>query len=110
MADVTRYTFRVRYAAQSAKYVATVAEVPGVSCAAGSALTAFEGLVTELEALVEQMTSRGESPPVPLGEREYSGKFLLRLPPEAHRQLAMEAAEQGVSLNQLVNTRLLGSR
>ena len=36
----------------------------------------------------------------------YSGRFLVRLPPETHRQLAIKAAEEGVSLNRLVSTRL----
>jgi hypothetical protein len=31
-----------------------------------------------------------------------SGKFLLRLPRELHRDLALQAKEEGVSLNQLV--------
>ncbi|NMD47819.1 MAG: toxin-antitoxin system HicB family antitoxin, partial [Propionibacterium sp.] len=35
-----------------------------------------------------------------------SGKFMVRLPPELHRQLAIEAAEQHVSLNRLISGRL----
>ena len=31
---------------------------------------------------------------------------MVRVPPESHRALAMQAAEQGVSLNRLVSTRL----
>lgn len=33
-------------------------------------------------------------------QREYSGKLLLRIPKELHRQLAEAAKENGVSLNQ----------
>lgn len=32
--------------------------------------------------------------------REYSGKLMLRIPKELHRQLAEAAKENGVSLNQ----------
>jgi len=38
----------------------------------------------------------------------YSGRFQVRIPPEVHRRLATEAAEQGVSLNRLVSSRLTG--
>lgn len=33
-------------------------------------------------------------------QREYSGKLLLRIPKELHRELARAAKENGVSLNQ----------
>ena len=33
-------------------------------------------------------------------QREYSGRLLLRIPKELHRQLALSAKENGVSLNQ----------
>ena len=33
-------------------------------------------------------------------QREYSGRLLLRIPKELHRQLAEAAKENGVSLNQ----------
>ncbi|HVU87708.1 MAG TPA: type II toxin-antitoxin system HicB family antitoxin [Pirellulales bacterium] len=35
-------------------------------------------------------------------EKPYSGKFLTRVPPEVHRDLARMAAREGTSLNQLV--------
>lgn len=33
-------------------------------------------------------------------QREYSGRLLLRIPKELHRQLVEDAKENGVSLNQ----------
>ena len=47
-----------------------------------------------------------ETPPPPLADRAYSGKFLVRVPPETHRALVLRAAEEGVSLNRLVSARL----
>lgn len=35
-----------------------------------------------------------------MAQREYSGKLMLRIPKELHRQLAEAAKENGVSLNQ----------
>ena len=55
---------------------------------------------------VADMHSTGEPVPEPLADRAYSGKFMVRVPPETHRALAMRAAEEGVSLNRLVSARL----
>jgi predicted HicB family RNase H-like nuclease len=42
----------------------------------------------------------------PLAVKRYSGEFRVRIPPEVHRSLAMQAAEQGVSLNRLASAKL----
>ncbi len=52
------------------------------------------------------MQTTGETPPLPLADRTYSGKFMVRVPPETHRAPAIQAAEEGVSLNRLVSARL----
>jgi len=52
------------------------------------------------------MHTTGEEIPQPIADRTYSGKFMVRVPPESHRALAIQAAEQGVSLNRLVSARL----
>jgi len=36
----------------------------------------------------------------------FSGKFMICVPPEVHRYLALEAAEAGVSLNGIASTKL----
>ena len=54
------------------------------------------------------MKASGESPPEPLADRTYSGRFVVRVPPETHRDLATKMAEEGVSLNRLVSARLAG--
>ena len=42
-------------------------------------------------------------PPTP---RRYGGKVVVRVPPEVHRRLALEAAGQDITLNRLVGTTL----
>ena len=55
------------------------------------------------------MRANDESLPAPLADRAHSGRFMVRVPPETHRELAIEAAEEGVSLNRLVSVRLARS-
>src|SRR5947209_1684916 len=45
-------------------------------------------------------------PPVGPQRREYSGKFNVRVPKSLHAALASEAEAEGVSLNQLIVTKL----
>ena len=55
---------------------------------------------------VADMKENGEPVPVPIAVRPYSGKFMVRVPPEVHRHLALEAAEAGVSLNRMAGVKL----
>lgn len=55
---------------------------------------------------VADLRKNGETVPVPLAERRYSGEFRVRIPPELHRKLAIDAHEQQVSLNRLVSAKL----
>ena len=69
-----------------------------------------EQALTGIRSLVEEVLSdlerNGEPRPEPISARSYSGKFLVRVPPEVHRRLAVQAAESGVSLNRLVSSKL----
>ena len=59
-----------------------------------------------MHEVLADMHANAEAPPAPLADRAYSGKFLVRVPPETHRALVLRAAEEGVSLNRLVSARL----
>jgi predicted HicB family RNase H-like nuclease len=61
---------------------------------------------TVVAKAVKDMRANGEEIPEALASRRSSGKFMVRVPPEIHRQLAVEAAEAGVSLNRLVSAKL----
>ena len=50
-----------------------------------------------------------ELPPPKLMFKKYSGKFILRIDPELHRRLEIEAYREGESLNKLVAKRLKDS-
>jgi predicted HicB family RNase H-like nuclease len=55
---------------------------------------------------MKNMRRSGEPIPQPLSCKNYSGKFLVRVPPDTHRRMAIEAAEAGVSLNRLASAKL----
>jgi len=77
-----------------------------LSWVAADRTDAFVGIQQLASDVVDDMASSGEEVPEAIAERAYSGKFLVRVPPELHRRLAIDAAEQLVSLNRLVSARL----
>jgi len=104
-----RYTYRVSWSEEDGEYVATCAEFPSLSHLASDAGAALAGAQALVADVVAEMQASGERVPEPLASRTYSGHFVTRIPPELHRRLAIEAAEQGVSLNRLVALRLSSS-
>jgi len=67
---------------------------------------ALSGIRKVVADVVKEMTASGESVPEALSEKKYSGRFMVRIPAVVHRSLTTEAAEQGVSINQLVSAKL----
>jgi predicted HicB family RNase H-like nuclease len=57
-------------------------------------------------AVLDDMTASGEEMPEPFSKRTFSGKVNLRMSEHLHRSLVVEAAQQGVSLNQWMNLKL----
>jgi predicted HicB family RNase H-like nuclease len=101
-----RYTYRVTWSGEDEEYVGLCAEFPSLSWLAATPELALAGIRRTVRAAVDDMTSAGEPVPTPLSVKHYSGAFRVRIPPEVHRALALEAAEQGVSLNRLASAKL----
>lgn len=100
------YTYRVTWSTEDGEYVGLCAEFPSLSWLAHTPEEAFSGIRQLVADSICDMWAEGERPPQPIADRTYSGKFLVRVPPETHASLALRAAEQGVSLNRLVSARL----
>ncbi|MGS2615595.1 type II toxin-antitoxin system HicB family antitoxin [Micromonospora sp. LZ34] len=104
--DVSHYTYRVTWSAQDKEFLATCAEFPSLSWLASSQIEALQGLQDLLREVIADMEEQGEQVPQPFAERSYSGKFNLRIGESLHRELAIQAAEDGLSLNQYILRKL----
>ncbi len=62
----------------------------------------YEGLNEALEGYIEVKLENNIPIPLPERTEDFSGKFNVRLPKTLHQRLAIEANNEGVSLNQLV--------
>ncbi len=103
-----RYAYRVIWSEEDGEYVGLCAEFPSLSHPAKSPEKALAGIRKLVGHIVADLRKNGEAIPEPLGLLRYSGRFVVRVSPEIHRRLALEAAEAGVSLNACVAARLAG--
>ena len=100
------YPYRVTWSQEDGEYVGRCAEFPSLSWLAGTPEAALKGIRRVVSAAIKDMDASGEVRPTALAEKHYSGKFNVRVPPHVHRALALEAAEQGISLNRLASAKL----
>ena len=104
--SVDHYTYRVTWSPEDGEHVGLCTEFPSLSWLAATPEVALTGIRRMVAEMVADMRESGEEVPVPIAEKHYSGEFRVRIPPEVHRALAMQAAEQGVSLNRLASAKL----
>ena len=100
------YTYRVTWSAEDNEHVGLCAEFPSLSWLAVTPEDALAGIRSAVAEVVSDLQASGEPVPVPLSEKRFSGEFRVRIPPELHRALAIQAAEQGGSLNRLASAKL----
>jgi len=101
-----KYTYRVTWSEDDGEYVGLCAEFPSLSWLAQTPEAALKGVRKLVGEVIADMKSNEEPVPEPIAIKHFSGKFMVRVPPDVHRQLAIQAAEAGVSLNRLASAKL----
>ncbi|MEM6611638.1 MAG: type II toxin-antitoxin system HicB family antitoxin [Cyanobacteria bacterium P01_C01_bin.72] len=106
MINHKHYAYRVVWSVEDEEFVGLCAEFPSLSYLDEDHLRALSGIANLVEDIISDMEANGENIPTPVSEKNYSGKFQVRITPERHRMLALEAAEQNISLNRLISDKL----
>ncbi len=101
-----RYTYRVTWSEDDHEYVGLCAEFPSLSWLVKTPEATLKGIRKLVADVIKDLHENGETIPEPIACRRYSGKFMVRILPEIHRNLAIQAAESGVSLNRIVSSKL----
>ncbi len=100
------YTYRVTWSEEDKEYVGLCTEFPSLSWLDTSPEAALTGIRNVVSDVVVDMKKNKEPIPEPIASKHFSGKFIVRVPPEVHRRLVLEASENGVSLNRLASAKL----
>lgn len=103
-----KYTYRVTWSEEDGEYIGLCAEFPSLSWLAKTQESALAGIKDTVNQIIQDMQSTGEPIPQPLATRRYSGKFTVRIPPDVHKKLQIQAAEDKISFNRLISAKLSG--
>jgi len=106
--NISHYTYRVTWSPEDNEHLGLCTEFPSLSWLAPTTEDALKGIQQMVVDVVMDMQANDELIPTPLAEKNYSGEFRVRIPSIVHRALAMQAAEQGISLNRLASAKLSG--
>jgi antitoxin HicB len=87
-------------------FVAEVEELPGAISQGSTPQEAVSSVYDAMAGWISVALEDGREIPKPRDPDSYSGRFLLRLPRGLHAELARQAEQEGVSLNQYVATTL----
>lgn len=87
-------------------FVAEIEDLPGCLAQGESIDEAYEEIEIARKLWMETTYEDGQDIPLPRDDRQYSGKFIIRVPKSLHRQLDLLAEREGVSLNQYLVSEL----
>lgn len=100
------YQYNVAWSEEDQAFIGRVAEFPSLAVHGETLAEALQEITFVVEEALADLRECGEQIPEPYSKKSFSGRFNVRVSEHLHRQLAIEARRQGVSLNQLVNSKL----
>jgi antitoxin HicB len=105
---MTTHNYPVRLFPYDGDWIAEYPDLPGCTGVGDTPEEALASGEISKELWLEDYYEKHKAYPVSKKtfSKKYSGKFVLRITPDLHRELAIEAEEQGVSLNNLCMTYL----
>ena len=105
---VRRYLKVVEWSDEDQVYIGSAPPLIGQACHGRSEAEVIAQLQVIVEEWVGTLLADGKPLPERTANKNYSGKFVVRVPPEVHRKVALQAAARGESLNQFVADALAG--
>lgn len=97
-----RYVKLVEWSEEDRCFVGSAPPLIGQSCHGVTEAEVLAQLGHIVEDWVTTLLTRGKPLPEGSANREYSGKFLVRVPPGVHKKAALKAMARGDSLNHFV--------
>ena len=104
--QINRYTYREEWSEEDLAYIARCLEFPSLGTHGPTPEEALAEMKSLLAGILDEMATNNEVIPEPFGLRRYKGSLSLGVPSDVHRSLAIEAAEQGVSINELILSKI----
>ncbi|MCL2323872.1 MAG: toxin-antitoxin system HicB family antitoxin [Oscillospiraceae bacterium] len=96
------YTYEIKHMNDESGqyYYGRVLELDGCQSTADTYEELGESLKEAIEGYIETKLASGHEVPLPFDAQDYSGKLVVRMPKSLHKDLALRAEKEGISLNQ----------
>ncbi|MGB9749846.1 MAG: toxin-antitoxin system HicB family antitoxin [Caldisericia bacterium] len=83
-------------------YSIRIKEFPGCNAFGETIEEAFKNIKETMKIWLSEVMKQNLEIPIPESKKEYSGRFVTRIPKSLHKKLVEKAESEGVSLNQYV--------
>ena len=103
---IDKYTYRVEWDNDDKIHIANCLEFPSLKAHGNTPDEALKEVRAALSETLKWMKKENETIPDPLSMKKYKGNLTLRVPPELHKKLAVKSAEEGVSINQYILSKI----
>ena len=103
---IEKYTYKIHYSSEDECFIGRCAEFPSLSAIGKNQAKALNEIMSVVQESVNWMIEDGEVLPTPLSDQKFSGKILVRVSPEKHRELSEEAQFNNISMNQFIANKL----
>lgn len=101
-----RYTLLIEWSDEDQCFIGRCPELFGGGVHGSDREAVYAELCEAVQEWVGIFRKDGRALPAPLAGKDFSGKFILRIPPALHRLLAIRALVDGDSLNSFVEKKL----
>jgi len=103
---IEKYTYRVEWSEEDNLHIARCLEFPSLAAHGSTVEAALREIEKVVEESIKWMKEENEEIPEPFGLKKYKGNLTLRVPAEVHRRLAIKSAEEGVSVNKYILSKI----
>ena len=101
-AEARKYLKVVEWSKEDGCYIGSAPPIIGQSCHGDTEAEVMAQLAVIVEEWVECLLTDGKPLPAATANKDFSGKFLVRISPDLHKKAALKALARGESLNQFV--------
>lgn len=104
--DIEKYTYRIEWSEEDHLHIGRCLEFTSLAAHGKSAEKALKEIKFLVSETIRLMTDGNEPVPESFGLKKFKGNLTLRISSEMHRSLAIRSAEEGVSINQYILSKL----
>ena len=105
--QAAHYAKFVEWSDEDQCFIGRCPEIMAGGVHGGDEARVYAELCQAVEEMVGLIHADGHAMPDPLGKKDFSGKFVLRVEPAMHRRLAAKALAAGESLNSYCTSALV---